>query len=183
MPDYPPGRLIQSRSLDDWKAAEKGYESALEVVGKKRKAWPLLRELDEARRQVEGNSEKAVADAWKAATEELARGNLIEAVVALTALRGVGVATASAVLSTRDPSIPFMSDEAILACDVPRKYDLPTYKAVFGHIAQTAAELHKMSENEADWTAERVQQCLWASNNMPKEATGDNETGKRKRDS
>ena len=43
-------------------------------------------------------------------------GDVEAALKGLSELKGVGVATASAVLSTRDDSIPFMSDEAMQVC-------------------------------------------------------------------
>jgi hypothetical protein len=44
-------------------------------------------------------------------------------------LKGIGPATASAILATIHPEIPFMSDEAMKQLEIPSiAYDLPSYR-------------------------------------------------------
>ena len=80
-----------------------------------------------------------------------------KSMAALCKLRGVGPATASAVLAHVDGAFPFMADEALEGCGLERKYDMPTYLKFMDRLQAKADELG------GDWTAEHVGRALWTA--------------------
>lgn len=60
--------------------------------------------------------------------------------------QGVGPATASAVLSAADPSVPFMSDEALEAALGSRDYTVPQYLRLLEELRSKAEELSGKGE-------------------------------------
>ncbi|KAF4709343.1 hypothetical protein FOZ63_029337 [Perkinsus olseni] len=132
---YPPTALLHSRSLEVWQSAEDDYDSALEVVGKRRKAWPLLRDLERIRKEV------------------------------LMQLFGNGIC-----------------GRLLLSRMIVFRYDISTYEAVFVRLTNAAKELQALEGGDG-WSPERVQRCLWAINNKPKDSGGKSDPGKRKRES
>jgi uncharacterized membrane protein YgcG len=135
----------------------------------------LQRYADEASpAAVEAASQKAFAFA--------AAGKLRPAIDALTELKGVGPATASAILAAFDPSVPFASDEALMAVVGTREYKLDELLRLTEALRAKAAALNK-AEADRDraagsaratapqpWTANRCQLALWAATRL--EASG-----------
>ncbi|RMX66550.1 hypothetical protein DD238_004579 [Peronospora effusa] len=122
---------------------------------------------------VMGLSEKEVKKASCKAFQELKIGDLRSATDALCVLKGVGPATASAVLAAYDESVPFMADEALEAIAGiigPRKYTLPHFLSFVDALRaktrwlneQRAANDNEIAGATEVWTAQRVQLCLYA---------------------
>jgi hypothetical protein len=161
-------------------------------------------------RYVDELSDKAVAEASGAALKKLASGDLKGALTSLSVpLKGVGPATASAVLSALAPhTSAFMSDEALLSVCGSRDYTVQEAIALADACAAKAKELNAASaspsasvaaaaaaasEAEAGfplrgkWTANMVALCIWAANSGSKDpapsrkAADTKETKKRRR--
>ncbi|ERN18516.1 hypothetical protein AMTRI_Chr12g272380 [Amborella trichopoda] len=88
--------------------------------------------------------------------------DLSEAVSALTTLKGVGPATASAILASYAPHIaPFMSDEAMLAAlGNAKEYTLKQYLSFAEKLQAKAKEL---SIGGVVFTPSDVERALWAT--------------------
>lgn len=87
------------------------------------------------------------------------------AVAALSALKGVGPATASAVLAAGAPeSAAFMSDEAMESVPglKPIQYTAKHYALYLQKMAAQSAKLNK-TDPQQGWTPHRVELCLWAT--------------------
>ncbi|XP_023197083.1 uncharacterized protein LOC102220265 isoform X2 [Xiphophorus maculatus] len=87
------------------------------------------------------------------------------AVAELSGLKGVGPATASAVLAAAAPALTaFMSDEA--AENVPGlqpvQYTAKHYALYLDKMAAQAAKLNRVDPQQ-DWTPHRLELCLWAT--------------------
>lgn len=111
---------------------------------------------------------------------------LKEALAPLTELKGIGPATASALLSAANGSIPFMSDEAMLASLGYKDYDVKTAVAFTAALQKKAKELSAADSGESsNWTARSVEQCLFAATkeaaSASKAATKGKAAKKRKR--
>ncbi|POM58444.1 Hypothetical protein PHPALM_36906 [Phytophthora palmivora] len=122
---------------------------------------------------VSGLSESDVKQASLDAFKKLKGGDLRAATEALCVLKGVGPATASAVLAAYDESVPFMADEALEAIAGiigPRKYTLPHFLSFAEQLRAKAQWLNEQRAANDDkkagdtdlWTAQRVQLCLYA---------------------
>lgn len=134
----------------------------------------FVKGLDDA--VVESASRKAFA----------ALPDLRRAITELTVLKGVGPATASAVLAAYAPDVaPFMSDEAMVAAlGNAKEYTLKQYLAFADKLQAKAKEL---SIGEESFTPSDVERALWSSAIASKSpASGNPKTeskmhGKRKR--
>ena len=104
----------------------------------------------------------------------------MQALETLTSLKGIGPATASAMLSfgCSDGACPFLSDEAMRAFGIVGKadkleYTLASWKRLREACAKKALELNgklkreaRESDESADnemWTPCRVERALWAA--------------------
>ncbi|KAJ1490506.1 hypothetical protein T484DRAFT_1884217 [Baffinella frigidus] len=95
----------------------------------------------------------------KATEETLGSLNapVAKALAPLCQLKGIGPATASAVLACLRPDrFPFMADEAMEAAGVERLYTVKAYEEFAKVLCNKAASLGE------PWTAERVGRALWA---------------------
>ncbi|KAI7837728.1 hypothetical protein COHA_008450 [Chlorella ohadii] len=84
-----------------------------------------------------------------------------QALAELCVLKGVGPATASAALEAFDPSVPFSSDEAMLAALNSKDYTVPKVLELTAALRNKAAALSKASGRQ--WTPREVEQALFAA--------------------
>ncbi|XP_076616184.1 uncharacterized protein LOC143339067 [Chaetodon auriga] len=86
------------------------------------------------------------------------------AIAELSSLKGVGPATASAVLAAGAPDqTAFMSDEAMESVPglKPIQYTAKHYVLFLGKMVEKAEKLNKAGP-QRDWTPHRLELCLWA---------------------
>ncbi|CAG2101048.1 unnamed protein product [Medioppia subpectinata] len=111
------------------------------------------------------NTELAVLTISKKAFRKMYhQKNLSQAINALITLKGIGPATASAVLSAAYPEqAPFMADECMLSTPgvEANDYTLAEYNTYSEQIKNCAEKL-KQSDPDFKWTPHKVDQALWA---------------------
>jgi len=90
------------------------------------------------------------------------------AIAALSELKGIGPATATALLTVADPSIPFLSDEAAVGSGGEREYTIPAA------LRLTAALRERASALGPPWTARDIERALWSASRGP-ECEGEGE--------
>ena len=102
------------------------------------------------------------------------KGDLVDAMNPLIALRGCGPATASAFMSCADDRFPFFSDEALAVVigngnNDKDRYSLPRYREFMKALQQRSDEL-----GAEDLTASKLETALWsaAALTMPRKASG-----------
>lgn len=93
----------------------------------------------------------------------------------LTKLKGIGPATASAILAAADRSCPFMSDEALTVALGAREYTTKAYLALVDAMRAKAEELSSASGEE--WSACDVELCLWSESHAVQDAAKDSSRG------
>ena len=138
-----------------------------------RGTWrPRLLDFSRAAKQADvAAAAAAAAEALeKGGAEEEEGGGVGAAIDALCALKGVGPATATALVSAADPSVPFLSDEA--------EYSRPAALRVTAALRQRAEELNgvqqqqegkgkeekgKSCSSSSSWTASKVERALWSA--------------------
>ncbi|XP_077306322.1 uncharacterized protein LOC143925744 [Lithobates pipiens] len=111
---------------------------------------------------VASNPESTVESCTRKAFQHLP--NVSAAIEELCQLKGIGPATASAVLCAGAPeSAAFMADEAVESVPglVPIQYNLKHYLKFLEEIRKKSETLNAESE-EKNWTPHRVELCLWA---------------------
>ncbi|KAK7501284.1 hypothetical protein BaRGS_00007409 [Batillaria attramentaria] len=112
-------------------------------------------------KMVESNSPEAVLSASKKAFKALPKQQ--SAVEPLLVLRGVGPATASAVLAAGAPDhVPFMADESMIALPglQPLQYTLSAFRTYADQVQELTKDLQKQ-DGEFGWTPHRVELTLW----------------------
>ncbi|KAM5152456.1 uncharacterized protein ACMZJ9_010616 [Mantella aurantiaca] len=127
--------------------------------------WKLLRGKFRPRLQqmAASNPESMVESCTRKAFQRLP--NVSAAIEELCQLKGIGPATASAVLCAGSPeSAAFMADEAVESVPglVPIQYNLKHYLKFLEEIRKKAETLNAESEEVQNWTPHRVELCLWA---------------------
>lgn len=88
---------------------------------------------------------------------------VMEALGTLTKLRGIGPATASAILSAMDDRVPFMSDEALLVCLGKREYTVQAYRRLVECIQDKYNEITAASNESHDVSVRDIEAALFAS--------------------
>jgi hypothetical protein len=140
--------------------------------------WKLTRgKFRPLQKLVESNDKSKVVDFSTTAFQELENKNLQRAFDAICQLKGVGVATASAIFAFVAPDLaPFMADEVIeSATSAGRDYNMRTYLSMCESLREKARRLR--------WDLERVGRTLWTcailSANNKEEVVVKKTTGKR----
>ncbi|KAK9794651.1 hypothetical protein WJX73_010280 [Symbiochloris irregularis] len=86
---------------------------------------------------------------------------VVKAIAALSKLKGVGPATASAAISLYNKRLPFMSDEAIaVTTSAKPRYTVEEYLDVVKALQQKA---DKLSQEGDEWSARDVERALWSA--------------------
>lgn len=127
--------------------------------------WKLTRgKFRPLQKLVESNQNTNVINiSTKAFKYLLEDNNWEKAVNTIIELKGIGVATASAVFAPLKPTmIPFMADEVIEAtCNCKRDYTLKIYRLMRDACIAKATKLLEEGRDGTLWTAENVGKALW----------------------
>ncbi|XP_045771936.1 uncharacterized protein LOC123871925 isoform X1 [Maniola jurtina] len=153
-------KKIKSRGKD----AHMVHEELVQLMKWKQargKSYPQLSYL------IKVNTPRAVMAETKKAFKKLP--NIESAMTALSNLKGVGTATASALLAAASPEIaPFMADECIQA--IPEMegsdYTAKEYLNFVKHIRNVCDRLNKQEQNGCGkkWSPHMVELALWTHN-------------------
>ncbi|ETV96347.1 hypothetical protein H310_10508 [Aphanomyces invadans] len=115
---------------------------------------------------VDALPDKQVRELSKKAFDACKKKSYRDATATLSELKGVGPATASAVLAAFDPAVPFMGDEALNALTSvigARQYTLPHFVRFLDTMQAKATSLNESvsQDDGTKWTAQKIQLCLW----------------------
>ncbi|KAJ1562648.1 hypothetical protein HK096_006261, partial [Nowakowskiella sp. JEL0078] len=80
-------------------------------------------------------------------------------------LKGIGPATASAILASYSPTIPFMSDEAVLSLITKKGSTLHTLNNYLEYYSEVCHQVKKLNEldDEHNWCARDIEMALWTA--------------------
>lgn len=118
------------------------------------------------------HNDSTVVAATTTSFRHLDEGDITAALSDLTKLKGIGPATASAVLSAYAPEIcPFMSDEAAAVAlpGVKLKYNRQEYDRLSAALCAKAEHLNSTEDASGEekatpvWTASEVERALWSA--------------------
>lgn len=128
--------------------------------------WKLSRgKFRPLQKMVDSNSEEDVFEYSRQAFEFLKNYDWTKSLQSLMKLKGIGIATATAILSPFSPSeIPFMYDEAMIEFSLKLTYTLKIYKELRIKLIEKADELNLSSEIE--WNAELLGKAIWAKHQI-----------------
>ncbi|GFQ81035.1 uncharacterized protein TNCT_550621 [Trichonephila clavata] len=148
-------KIIQSR-----KPPFINHEELIQIV-----KWKLMRGKFRPRLTdlVRINTETAVLQISKKAFRKQPK-ELSQAITALTNLKGVGPATASAILAAAFPDeVPYMADESMLSTPgiEATDYTLAEYINFSEHMKACAERLRNL-DPKSNWTPHKVELTLWA---------------------
>lgn len=128
--------------------------------------WKIIRgKFRPLLKLVSSNNNNDVINASISSFKYAKNGNLKLAIDELSTLKGIGPATASAILSSIYPNLfPFMADEVIESTNQSREYTLSTYLIMQDLLLLKSNELtNETNEKELlqIWTPEDVGKSLW----------------------
>jgi len=170
--DGKPGKAETLIKLDKWyqndlpkKIKSRGKEGHLtheELVQTIK--WKLARGVFRPRLKdlIQMNTPRVVMQESKKAFRAIFKRNDLEAAVgALSNLKGVGPAMASAVLAAGCPELaPFMADECLLSMEGTEGIDY-TMKEYMKLVAKTQQCVDRLNEQGGSWTPHKVEMAVW----------------------
>lgn len=164
------GKAGKLRSLDKWYQEElpkiisaRAQRHITRDELSKLMEWKLTRGKFRPRLQqlIASNSEEVVQNCSKKAFNLLP--DVQAAIMELSTLKGMGPATASAVLAAgAGDQAAFMADESVesIAELRPVQYTAKHYLLYLDYITQKTKHLNSV-DSQSDWTPHRVEICLW----------------------
>jgi len=125
--------------------------------------WKLARGVFRPRLKdlVQMNTPRVVMQETKKAFRHIHKQNLEAAVAAMSNLKGVGPAMASAVLAAGAPELaPFMADECLLAMPDMEGIDY-TMKEYMKLVEKTRECVERLNSQGGSWTPHKVELAVW----------------------
>ena len=170
--DGKPGKAEALLKLDKWyqndlpkKIKSRGKEAHLtheEIVQTIK--WKLARGVFRPRLKdlIQMNTPRVVVQESKKAFRAIFKRNDLESACnALSNLKGVGPAMASAVLAAGCPELaPFMADECLLSLEGSEGIDY-TMKEYMKLVAKTQQCVDRLNEQGGSWTPHKVEMAVW----------------------
>jgi hypothetical protein len=168
-----PGKAEALLKLDKWyqndlpkkiksrgaKEAHVTHEELVQTI-----KWKLARGVFRPRLKdlIQMNTPRVVLQESKKAFRAIFKRNDLEAAMgALSNLKGVGPAMASAVLAAGVPDLaPFMADECLLSMGDTEGIDY-TMKEYMKLVAKTQACVDRLNEQGGSWTPHKVELAVW----------------------